>query len=344
MFRMLIDTCVWLDLAKDQRQVPVLGVVEELVKLGMVTLIVPRVVLDEFRRNRERIARESAKSLSAHFRLVKDAVGKVGGDKKRMRLVLSHLDDVDHKIPIIGGTAVNTLDRIEKLLKASPIVEPSEAVILRAAQRAIEKKAPFHRDKNAMADAIIVETYAECARDKPAPGVRFAFVTHNKSDFSIENGNHKVPHPDLADFFSRIKSLYFINLPEALRRVEPSLVPDIMLEQSWTQEPRGLAAILEAEELLFNQVWYNRHWGLRIGVKEGRIKVVDKEIYPRPTGARETVQRDVWKMARKAARKVERRYGKKNLGPWDDFEWGMVNGKLSALRWALGDEWDMLDT
>lgn len=343
MFRMLIDTCVWFDLAKDQRQVSVLGVIEEMVRRGLISLIVPRVVLDEFRSNRERIAKESAKSLSAHFRLVKDAVGKIGGDKRRMRLVLSHLDDVDHKIPIVGGTAISTLNRIETLLKTSPIMEASEDITIRAAQRALEKRAPFHRDKNAMADAIIIETYAECARGKTS-GVRFAFVTHNKTDFSIENGNQRLPHLDFAGLFSRIKSLYFIILAEALRRVEPSLVTDIMLEQSWTQEPRGLTEILEAEDLLFNQVWYNRHWGLRIGIEEGRIKVVDKETYPRRPGARETVQRDVWKGALEAARRVERRYGKKNLGPWDDFEWGMINGKLSALRWAVGDEWDMLDT
>lgn len=29
---------------------------------------------------------------------------------------------------------------------------------------------------------------------------------------------------------------------------------------------------------------------------------------------------------------------------YSDFEWGMINGKLSTLRWLLGDEWDFLDT
>jgi hypothetical protein len=315
-----------------------------MVKSGIVTLIVPRLLLEEFRKNRDRIAKERAKSLSAHFKLVKEAVGKIGGDKKKMAVVLSHLDDVDHKIPILGGSAVDTLNRIESLLSGSAIIDPTDSVMLRAARRAVARKAPFHNDKNSIGDAILIETYAECLREKADPRSRFAFVTHNKNDFSLPNGNQKIPHPDFAELFSRIKSLYFINLAEALRRIEPSLVTDVMLEHSWTQEPRGLAEILEAEDLLFHQVWYNRHWNLRIAIEEGKVKVVDKETYPRPAGAQETVQRDIWKGALKAAKRVESRYGKKNLGPWDDFEWGMVNGKLSALRWLLGDEWDMLDT
>jgi hypothetical protein len=98
-------------------------------------------------------------------------------------------------------------------------------------------------------------------------------------------------------------------------RDSPTLVSDVMLEHSWTQEPRGLSEILEAEDLLFHQVWYDRHCGLRNGVQEGRIKIVEKETSPRPAGAPQTVQRDVWKGAVKAARRTEQRYGRKNLGP-----------------------------
>jgi len=76
-FNVLIYACVWLDLATDSRQASVIGVVEEMVKRKSISLIVPSLVLDKFRRNRARIVAESTKSLSSHFRFVKDAMGKI---------------------------------------------------------------------------------------------------------------------------------------------------------------------------------------------------------------------------------------------------------------------------
>ena len=56
-----------------------------------------------------------------------------------------------------------------------------------------------------------------------------------------------------------------------------------------------------------------------------------------------------YQVALEAAERVKsRRAGQEprpDLGPIEsDFEWGMWNGKLSALRWVLGEEWDFLDT
>ena len=83
-----------------------------------------------------------------------------------------------------------------------------------------------------------------------------------------------------------------------------------------------------ALEEFFDKVWYDRHQLLKNQVKEKKTKVSP----------------EIWKGARQAAKRVEGKYGLKNLSPYSDFDWGMINGKLSALRWILGDEWDMLDT
>ena len=213
MFKMLIDTCVWLDVAKDAKQSPALNVIEQLVRRGSLALIVPGILLDEFQKNRECVAAESAKSVTSHIRLVKDAVSKVGGHRRRVRALLAQLDDVGHKLPLVGGMAAANLGRIHKLLTAAPRVEVTDAVLRRASRRAVEKKAPFHHGKNAMADALLVETYAECTKDPVAKGSRFAFVTHNKNDFSSGDGDQRLPHADLRGLFSRVKSMYFITFP-----------------------------------------------------------------------------------------------------------------------------------
>src|SRR4051812_13362302 len=60
-FKLLIDTCVWLDLAKDHQQQAILGALEELTRQGEVSLILPRTVVDEFARNKTRIIEESSR-------------------------------------------------------------------------------------------------------------------------------------------------------------------------------------------------------------------------------------------------------------------------------------------
>jgi hypothetical protein len=91
---------------------------------------------------------------------------------------------------------------------------------------------------------------------------------------------------------------------------------------------RSVKQILKAEEEFYEKVWYDRKQLLYQAVKEGR----------------QEVRADILAASKKYAKEVEKQYGKKNLGPFTDYDWGMINGKLSALRWVLGDDWDMLDT
>ncbi len=93
-------------------------------------------------------------------------------------------------------------------------------------------------------------------------------------------------------------------------------------------EWRSKDEILEAEEEVFEKVWYCRH-----RILEHMVEAGEKEVDP-----------EIWKSALESAENIKKKYGKEQLANFEDFEWGMLSGKLSALRWVSGEEWDMLDT
>jgi hypothetical protein len=102
-------------------------------------------------------------------------------------------------------------------------------------------------------------------------------------------------------------------------------------EIDWIEpSPRTQEEIDKAAESLRNIVWYDRQTHHMNEITEGTHKCTPEQ----------------WEVMERAISwfRLEHDTESGELGPFTDFEWGMINGKLSALRWVSGNEWDMLDT
>lgn len=339
---LLIDTCVWLDLARDYRQRPTLTALERLAVSGAVSLAVPRQVSDEFAANKARVIADSTKSLSSVLKRVKVAVEQFGGEERKA-IALSELSDIDHRAATLGDAVNEAIAVIEGLLSTGTTLETTDSAVARAGHRALARRAPCHKGKNSMADSVIIELYADLISGQSGSSCS-AFVTHNKHDFSNIGVNEREPHPDIAPLFADDRSTYSLSLGEVLQEIDPDGFEAAEWEAGYEQEPRRLGEILAAEELLYRQIWYNRHWNLRHKIESGEVRLVSKADLSVSPYRQDEILDTVWDKALAAAERTEREIGLEKLGPWDDFEWGMLNGKLSALRWVLGDDWDFLDT
>ncbi|MEH6732098.1 MAG: PIN domain-containing protein [Pseudoalteromonas distincta] len=335
MFYIFLDTCVLLDISTKKNDIPLVTALEELIDSNVVTLVVPDLVIAEYERNKVDVANKTAKRLSQEFKQVKAVVSEFAGEKQASALEV--LDDINTRLPLLTDANYVTIHRIEKLIDSAKKVSISERSKIASVQRALDKKAPFHVNKNSVADAVIIEQFSEFSDCLLLNTDSCFFVTHNHNDFSAKD--HRKPHADFENIFDSPNIQYFNNLIPAINAIDEDILSEIEFHHDFTEETRGLRDILNEMDELVDKVWYNRHQNRMWEIEQGNIKVV-------PEGTKQyggdVIQENILNGALESARRVESKY--KDVGPWSDFEWGMINGKLSALRWVLGDEWDMLDT
>ncbi len=94
-----------------------------------------------------------------------------------------------------------------------------------------------------------------------------------------------------------------------------------------TSSLRRVSELLMAESELSDRLWYGR-------------KPADDEPLPA------SYTPEIVKGMRAAQHRMEQQYGKEELlsNTESDFDWGLLSGKVSAIRWVLGADWDMLDS
>jgi hypothetical protein len=330
--RLLIDTSTWVDLAtgRDGQQwiVPlrVLKFHQDL------ELLVPSLVLAEFDRTRPRSEMAVTTSVLDRLKQLRRDLRGYAGEKHED----IWLAETEQHIPLVNAMAPQNFREIHELLRAGAIIEPTETECAKAAQRGLDKRAPFTSNKNSVADALLIEIYSTQISGADSSDV-FAFVTSNHQDFSMPNGDHRLPHPDLAGLFDGGRSRYAYQV-DGLHELLLAYFGDEFLEEYHEaeflvgeEEPRTLAEIVEAESEFFDRVKYVRDY-----VRWNE----DDPAMPDDLRAR----------AREVREGVEAKHGRETLhkaiGPGHDeaWEYGYISGKLATLRWVLGSEWDFLDT
>lgn len=334
MLHLLIDTSTWLDLAKRRDGQRLIVAVRLLAHWGRLELLVPPLDLDEFARNRPRIEASMTQSVSDRFRLIKQDLDTYGGEGRED--AAEFLDGLAYQVPLIGAMTTRNFDDIAALLTKGRAIEATPEDHRRIVQRGLDKRAPFHRSKNSVADAVLIETYASCVGNADLATEPHAFVTSNSDDFSAVGGDRRQPHEDVAELFTAERSSYGLGVNGLTAVLSTHFngaelgdygyeeFSELLEESDFQEEPRRLDEIQVAEQEFFDRISYQR---------------VIYHVY-RDSNGRLTREQETQLNERQA--RLEQLYG--DAGPYSDFEWGMVNGKLSALRWVLGSEWDFLDT
>ncbi|MFD2024012.1 PIN domain-containing protein [Promicromonospora aerolata] len=331
MLHLLVDTSTWLDLSKrrdGQRWIVALRV---LIHQGKVELLVPSVVVDEFERNRERIEKSMTSSVAQRFKLIRQDLDDYGGTDNEHALKV--VEDLARHVPLIGAMTTRNFEETLDLLRSARVVEPTGANHQAVVERGLAKRAPFHRSRNSVADALLIELYATVINDGDLAREPHAFITSNSEDFSAQGADKRQPHPDIAPAFAPDQSSYALGvdgLNDLLLLYFGQEIEELFADTDFVEEPRRLDEILNAEKVFFDRVWYHRS--------------LQHEYRLQDAGDQAELER-LLAIAGSPRRDVEETYTQPgDLGPYTDFELGMLNGKLSALRWVLGSEWDFLDT
>ena len=183
LYRVLIDTSVWLDMACSYRAAPLVRALHEMCDNAQLEIIVPDIVREEFVRNKDRVTTQSTKALQSHVKSLRYALTGHAD-----QVIAQQAQDVLQGLDFSNATQKNSIaDQVQELMDHGENINVETSVFhrARAANRSLYGEAPCHRDKGSIADAILFEIYDEIRQEPVRDHIAFGFATTNHKDLAI---------------------------------------------------------------------------------------------------------------------------------------------------------------
>ncbi len=187
-------------------------------------------------------------SIAQRFKHVRQDLDDYGGSDQKQALKV--ITDLARHVPLIGAMTTRSFDEVLDQLRAGRVLEPGDEEKRGVVERGLSKQAPFHRSRNSVADAVLIELYETAVRGVDLNQEPHAFITSNSDDFSLPDGDARQPHRDLASLFAVEGSTYGLGvdgLNQVLLDYFGEEIEELFAETYFEEEPRRLDEIVEAE-------------------------------------------------------------------------------------------------
>jgi hypothetical protein len=181
MIYLTFDSNIWIYLLDESwREDNALDYLEHWISEKHVKILLPNLILTEWDNHKEKEKEERKKTLRDFFSMAEEI------------LPSSFFDD--YKRPDKQSEIIESqFNRIENLLRTdAELIDISSEVKNKAIERSIKKDAPMHKNKNSVADTLIILSLLEFAKENQQD--EYIFLSENIDDFfEIENKKNNKP-------------------------------------------------------------------------------------------------------------------------------------------------------
>ncbi len=191
------DTCIWLslpfcmDLFKE---------IKSKVESGEILLVVSDITKIEWQRNKPRIIEDRCKPIQNAKKDALNLSKYIVDEEEREQMIKSIETSSQKAFEEKKKQLTSDFDTVEKLLNNCDNFEVEDKDKLYVANLAIEKKRPFHNEKNNFNDALLVRTFCKYAANRKeyfgevVPyKYDLVYVSQNQKDFIDPNTNEIFP-------------------------------------------------------------------------------------------------------------------------------------------------------